>query len=74
MANELSKTRQRNKNLICSVANKTFREKGIANTSMNDIADNCEITRRTIYNYFENKTELLQFLIKDLYNKNGFGF
>lgn len=69
MAGSLSRTKQKNKNLICEIALKTFREKGIANTSMNDIADNCGITRRTIYNYFENKTQLLQSLISDLLEK-----
>lgn len=69
MAGSLSRTKQKNKNLICEIALKTFREKGIANTSMNDIADNCGITRRTIYNYFENKTQLLQSLISDLFEK-----
>lgn len=69
MAGSLSRTKQKNKNLICEIALKTFREKGLANTSMNDIADNCGITRRTIYNYFENKTQLLQSLISDLFEK-----
>lgn len=74
MNEELSKTKRKRRNLILEVAYKTFLEKGIIGTSMNDIADNCEITRRTIYNYFESKTELLQYLIIQIFDNMGSDF
>ena len=60
---QLSRTKVKRKKLIVETAYKMFLERGISLTSMNDIAENCNITRRTIYNYFESKTELLNFLM-----------
>lgn len=62
----LSRTKAKRRKLIIDNAYKMFIENGISSTSMNDIAEACDITRRTIYNYFDSKTELLHFLMIEL--------
>lgn len=82
---ELSRTKKARMGLIVDKAYDMFIKNGIEKTSMNDIADECKITRRTIYNYFETKKELLQYLMnqkmevvlekhryKKNFNVNGF--
>lgn len=59
---QLSRTKSKRKKNIVDKAYKMFLERGISSTSMNDIAEACNITRRTIYNYFESKTDLLYYL------------
>lgn len=61
---ELSRTKKARKELIINKAYEMFIKRGVEKTSMNDIADECDITRRTIYNYFETKKDLLQFLME----------
>lgn len=60
---QLSRTKVKRKQLIIEVAYQMFLENGITETSVNDIADACNITRRTVYNYFLSKTELLGILM-----------
>lgn len=48
------KTRDR----LIEVARQLFARKGVANTTMNDIAEASEKGRRTIYTYFRNKKEI----------------
>lgn len=60
---ELSRTKKARKELILNKAYDMCIERGVEKTSMNDIADECNITRRTIYNYFETKKDLLLFLM-----------
>jgi len=66
---------------IIEGAHKLFLNNGIRNVSMDDIARNLGISKKTIYQYFENKTDLLKqildFLmtnikakIKELENRN----
>ncbi|MDL2211875.1 TetR/AcrR family transcriptional regulator [Erysipelotrichaceae bacterium OttesenSCG-928-M19] len=62
----LSRTKSKRKKLIVENAYKMFLERGISATSMNDIAEACDITRRTIYNYFESKTDLLNYLMVEV--------
>lgn len=66
---ELSKTKARRRQLILDTAYKMFLDNGVAGTPMNDIARECKITRRTIYNYFDSKAELLVYLNDELLNK-----
>ena len=63
MEEQLSRTKRKRKKLIVDSAYSMFLERGISSTSMNDIAEECSITRRTIYNYFESKTALLSHLM-----------
>ena len=62
----LSRTKLKRKKTILDKAYNMFLESGISATSMNDIAEACDITRRTIYNYFESKTDLLNYLMKNI--------
>jgi AcrR family transcriptional regulator len=59
--------RQTRKKLILKAARQLFDEKGIENTSMDDIAAAAEYTRRTLYTYFKSRDEIsLSILIEDL--------
>ena len=53
----MDKRRERQK-LIIEKARETYIEKGLFNTVMDNIADKANITRRTLYRYFETKEEL----------------
>jgi AcrR family transcriptional regulator len=44
---------------IVEAAKKIFQVKGFAESTMNDIADSSELSRRTVYIYFKHKEELL---------------
>lgn len=59
----LSRTKTKRMKIITDTAYQLIFEKGVSDTAMNDIADACHITRRTIYNYFETKTKLLNYLM-----------
>ncbi len=48
------KTREK----LIEVARQLFAHKGVANTTMNDIAEASDKGRRTIYTYFKNKKEI----------------
>jgi AcrR family transcriptional regulator len=54
--------KQREKDLrrkqILDAAEKTFLEKGFDNTTMDEIAEVCELSKGTLYLYFRNKNEL----------------
>ncbi|MDR0411132.1 MAG: TetR/AcrR family transcriptional regulator [Treponema sp.] len=45
-----------------------FIKEGFENTTFQKIADNCNITRTTLYIYFKNKRELFSYSIKQLMN------
>lgn len=47
---------------IIQAAMKVFAQKGFANTKMADIADRAKIGNGTIYEYFENKDEIFEFV------------
>ena len=50
----ISKTRQ----MFVDVARQIFAKKGIANTTMNDIAEASGKGRRTLYTYFKSKEDV----------------
>ena len=50
--------RLRRKEDIIRAAKKLFAEKGYKNTSMNAIAKKADFSKRTLYQYFENKSDL----------------
>ena len=54
---------------ISIVAEKLFMEKGINNTSMNDIARESGYSKATLYVYFKNKEELVGFLVLESMQK-----
>ena len=61
-----TRTKRRRRETIVSVAMDMFHEKGIAATTMHDIATDSNIGRSTIYEYFSSKDELLKY-IRSLY-------
>ncbi len=50
--------RQRRIGEIITAAKAIFLSKGFSGTTMNDIADNSDLSRRTIYHYFRSKEEV----------------
>ena len=50
---------------IATAASTLFMEKGITATSMNDIAKTAGYSKATLYVYFENKEEIIGFLVLD---------
>lgn len=63
---------------ILDAAKKAFQEFGVQATSMDKLAELAQVSKRTIYNHFENKEELVMQLVTDLWNKalvhNSFNF
>lgn len=53
------------KNLIAA-ARRAFGENGYAETSLGDIADDCDVTIRPIYHYFKNKLGLFKAVVEDI--------
>ena len=56
--------RQRAKNKIVSSALITFSRYGFHGASINMIAKHAQISKGLIYNYFLNKKEILEFILK----------
>ncbi len=54
---------------IAAAASALFMEKGITATSMNDIAKTAGYSKATLYVYFENKEEIVGFLVLDSMKK-----
>lgn len=54
---------------ISMVAERLFREKGIENTSMNEISKEAGYSKATLYVYFKNKEELIGFLVLESMQK-----
>ena len=54
---------------ISKAAQKLFYEKGIENTSMNDIAKEAGYSKATLYVYFKNKEELIGILVLESMQK-----
>lgn len=54
---------------IAAAASALFMEKGITATSMNDIAKAAGYSKATLYVYFENKEEIIGFLVLDSMKK-----
>lgn len=61
----LSKTKLSKLNKIIECSYDIINIKGIKNFTMDDIAINCSLNRRTVYNYFDSRKTLLSYL-KDL--------
>jgi len=61
----MSSTTSKTKELITDAARRVFARKGIARTTMNDIAVASHKGRRTLYMYFKNKEELSNLVIEN---------
>ena len=73
MANEellLEKTRRERKKIeqrrvLLAVARALFEKKGYENTVMDEIAENADVSRSTLFNYFINKESILNALFEE---------
>lgn len=77
------KEKQLRERYIIDIAQKLFLEKGISNTTMDDIAKNCELSKTTVYKNFRSKGELeilvyqkihaikMKYLISEMEKKNN---
>lgn len=50
---------------ILAVAAETFDRRGLRRTTMDEIAEAAGVTRKTVYNYFDNKPKLIGAVIED---------
>ena len=61
------------KQQICKIAIGMFRDRGYASVSVENICEQCSVTRGSFYHYFKNKDDLLLFWF-DEYAKNMTSF
>ena len=59
----IQETKENKKNRLLDTGFKLFTEKGIQNTSIQDIVDNANVAKGTFYLYFKDKYELRDVLI-----------
>ena len=57
-----------NEERIINSARELFIKYGIKKVSMNEIAKNAGVTKKTVYSYFVNKADLINYFIKDELN------
>jgi len=58
--------RELQKRAVLEVAAQLFMEKGFAGASMSDVADALEISRTSLYYYFESKEQILRSLVEEV--------
>lgn len=67
---EVKKTRSELKReAIIEAAKKAFQAGGVKNTSMDKIAEIAQVSKRTVYNHFKTKEELVMYIISGLWNQ-----
>lgn len=67
---ESKKTRSEMKReAIIEAAKKAFQSGGVQNTSMDSIAEIAQVSKRTVYNHFKTKEELVMHIISELWNQ-----
>lgn len=66
---EISRTKQKQRDNILKHSRELFLKKGIANTSIKEIAESAGIYRKTVYNHFADKEEIATIILK-YYTKN----
>jgi len=54
---------QFNRDIILAAARKLFQHNGISRTSMDDIAKEADCSKSTIYVYFKNKDEIINYIV-----------
>lgn len=64
-----SRTKIKHRKHIVQIAQKLFIEQGIGQTTMMEIADKVGMGRKTIYNYFENKDILANYIFNQIIEK-----
>ena len=73
IAERLEREREQRRKTILNAAKKLFFRKGLENTTMDEIAENAELSKGTLYLYFQSKEILAISIIKeisDLMNKD----
>ena len=60
--------RKQTKSTIKAIGTKSFKDKGISDTTVADIATEAGIDRRTVYRYYPSKEHLLLDITKDLWS------
>ncbi|WED23229.1 TetR/AcrR family transcriptional regulator [Vibrio sp. JC009] len=68
MAEKRKKCTELKREAIIFAAMSAFQEFGVEATSMNKIAQLAQVSKRTIYNHFESKEELIMYLLSDLWS------
>jgi AcrR family transcriptional regulator len=58
-SNPESRSRKKTREEILTAAKELFDRRGVYQPSMQDIAEACDITRTTLYDYYRNKDEIL---------------
>ncbi|PKL39919.1 MAG: hypothetical protein CVV44_06770 [Spirochaetae bacterium HGW-Spirochaetae-1] len=74
MENGISRTEKRkirNNRHIMDVAIDLFADRGIDNVSLEEIAEKADVARATLYNHFANKQELLQKIMKPIFDEGN---
>lgn len=69
MARRKKEPKSTHRENIAAAASALFMEKGITAASMNDIAEAAGYSKATLYVYFENKEEIVSFLVLDSMKK-----
>ncbi|MGM0465810.1 MAG: TetR/AcrR family transcriptional regulator, partial [Acidobacteriota bacterium] len=59
------KRRQENKKYILEVAEKLFVKSGYRKTAMDDIANEAQFSKATVYRYFESKLDMFTQIVKN---------
>ena len=54
---------------IISAAKSAFQQFGVASTSMDKLAELAQVSKRTVYNHFSTKEELVMFLLQEMWRK-----
>jgi len=71
MMNKRLKTRSELKReAIIEAAKSAFKDFGVKATSMDKLAEIAQVSKRTVYNHFSSKEELVMYLVTDLWQKN----
>ena len=69
--NEVKKTRSELKReAIVNGAVEAFQKYGVSDTSMDKVAETAGVSKRTVYNHFQNKETLVSEIIKDIWSQN----
>jgi len=61
--NKKEKLKEFHRNNIIAVAKKLFIEKGVVQTTMDDIAKEGEYSKSTLYAYFKSKDEIYSYIV-----------
>ncbi|MDT0628716.1 TetR/AcrR family transcriptional regulator [Alteromonas sp. W364] len=67
---EVKKSRsQQKREDILNAALKTFKEQGVQATSMDQLAETANVSKRTVYNYFDSKETLVLSLLHEMWEQ-----